>query len=74
MNFSDEEVENVEVTLSMPPNYNVTFKAFKIDDRVFKITGNLLHAAGTMDMNVKAINEEGEEIEFYFDIMNSVIP
>jgi copper transport protein len=31
MNFSDEEVENVEVTLPMPPNYNLTFKAFKID-------------------------------------------
>ncbi|PMC34919.1 hypothetical protein CJ195_20620 [Bacillus sp. UMB0899] len=69
MNFSGEEVENVEVTLSMLPNYNVTYKAFKIEDGVFKITGNLLHAAGTMGMNVKAINANGEEIEFPFEIV-----
>lgn len=53
----------------MPPNYNVTYKAFKIDDGVFKITGNLLHAAGTMGMNVKVINANGEEIEFPFEIV-----
>ncbi|USK31336.1 copper resistance protein CopC (plasmid) [Bacillus sp. CMF21] len=69
MDFGGEEVENVEVTLSMPPNYNITYKAFKIDDGVFKITGNLLHAAGTMSMNVKIIKENGEQIEFPFEIV-----
>jgi copper transport protein len=69
MNFSGEEVENVEVILSMPPNYNVTYKAFEIDDGVFKITGNLLHAAGTMGMNVKAIKANEEQIEFPFKIV-----
>ncbi|GLB61417.1 copper resistance CopC/CopD family protein [Cytobacillus sp. NCCP-133] len=69
MDFGGEEVKSVEVTLSMPPNYNVTYKAFKIDDGVFKITGNLLHAAGTMGMSVKAIKANEEEIEFPFEIV-----
>jgi len=65
----EEKVKNVEVTLSMPPNYKVNYNAFKVDDRTFKITGNLLHAAGTMEMEVKAKKEDGEEIEYIFRIV-----
>lgn len=63
----EEKVKNVEVTLSMPPNYKVNYNAFKVDDRTFKITGNLLHAAGTMEMEVKAKKEDGEEIEYILE-------
>lgn len=62
MEFGATDIEKVEVTLSMPPNYNVTYSAFKVDDNEFKITGNLLHATGTMTMEVKAIKTNGEEL------------
>ncbi len=69
MNFGDEEIKEVEVTLSMPPNYQVNYNAFKLKDGVFKLTGNLLHAAGTMDMKVDATKTNGEKIEFPFRIV-----
>lgn len=69
MEFGNKEIEKVEVTLSMPPNYSVTYNAFKVEEGVFKITGNLLHAAGTMTMTIKATVTNGEEIEFPFKIV-----
>jgi copper transport protein len=69
MNFNNKDIEKVEVTLSMPPNYNVKYNAFKVDKGVFKLTGNLLHAAGTMNMNVKAKKFNGESVEFSFKIV-----
>ncbi len=68
MNF-EEKIRTVEVTLSMPPNYKVTYNAFKVDNGVYKITGNLLHTAGTMKMDVKAKTEAGEEIDYPFTIV-----
>jgi copper transport protein len=65
MNFNNKDIEKVEVTLSMPDmHYNVTYNAFKVDKGVFKLTGNLLHTAGTMNMNVKAKKFNGESINF----------
>ncbi|OQP03890.1 hypothetical protein B1690_17130 [Geobacillus sp. 46C-IIa] len=69
MNFNNKDIEKVEVTLSMLPNYNVTYNAFKVDKGVFKLTGNLLHATGTMNMNVKAKKFNGESVEFSFKIV-----
>lgn len=65
----EEKMENVEVVLSMPPNYKVNYNAFKVEDKVFKITGNLLHAAGTMEMIVKAKTKDGKELEYTFRIV-----
>ncbi|MEA3321478.1 MAG: copper resistance protein CopC [Bacillota bacterium] len=69
MEFGTPEIERVEVTITMPPSYNVTYNAFEIEDNVFKITGNLLHAAGTMTMQVKAIKVNGEESVFDYKIV-----
>ncbi|MFC4324240.1 copper resistance protein CopC [Litchfieldia salsa] len=69
MEFGTKDIEKVEVTLSMPPNYNVTYNAFKVKDNVFKITGNLLHAAGTMAMQVKVIETNGEAEVFDYRIV-----
>lgn len=69
MEFEGEKVEDVQVTLSMPPNYQVNYKAFQVEEGVFKLTGNLLHAAGTMNMTVTAEKTNGEEVEFDFRIV-----
>lgn len=69
MRFKGETVEDVEVSLSMPPNYKVNYSAFKVGEGEFRLTGNLLHAAGTMDMNVRAIKSNGEEVEFAFRVV-----
>ncbi|WP_174733230.1 copper resistance CopC/CopD family protein [Mesobacillus harenae] len=69
LNFDNENIKKVEVTLSMPPNYEVTYNAFNIGNGEFKLTGNLLHAAGTMTMKVKATTEKGELVEFPFKIV-----
>ncbi len=69
MDFGGEKVNEVEVVLSMPPNYEVSYNAFKIEDGIFKITGNILHAAGTMEMKVKATMANGEVIEFPFSVV-----
>ncbi len=70
MNFNNKDIEKVEVTLSIPDmHYNVTYNAFKVDKGVFKLTGNLLHTAGTMNMNVKAKKFNGKSIKFSFKIV-----
>lgn len=69
LDFEGEPVEDVEVTLSMPPNYQVSYKAFQVEEDVFKLTGNLLHAAGTMNMKVKAEKSDGAEVEFTFRVV-----
>lgn len=69
MDFEGEPIEDVEVTLSMPPNYQVNYKAFQVKKDVFKLTGNLLHAAGTMHMTVTAEKSDGEKVEFAFRVV-----
>lgn len=69
MDFEGEPIEDVEVTLSMPPNYQVNYKAFQVEEGVFKLTGNLLHAAGTMNMTVTAEKSNEEEVEFAFRVV-----
>ncbi|WP_372869475.1 copper resistance protein CopC [Planomicrobium okeanokoites] len=69
MDFEGEPIEDVEVMLSMPPNYQVNYKAFQVEEGVFKLTGNLLHAAGTMNMTVTAKKPDGEKVEFDFRVV-----
>lgn len=65
----DEEVENVNVNLSMPPSFNVNYDAFKINENTFKLTGNILHAAGIVMMEVKATAKNGELLEYRYRIV-----
>ncbi|MBT2691287.1 copper resistance protein CopC [Bacillus sp. ISL-47] len=69
LQFDKEDIKQVEVTLSMPPDYNVTYSAFYVGGGEFKLTGNLLHAAGTMSMNVKATLKSDEILELPFKIV-----
>lgn len=69
MEFEGDKVEDAEVTLSMPPNYQVNYRAFQVEEGVFKLTGNLLHAAGTMNMKVTAEKSDGEKVEFDFRVV-----
>jgi len=69
LNFNRDDIEKTEVTMAMPPNYRIAYDAFKVDDKTFKITGNVLHAAGTMSMDVKATTSNGEITEFTFKIV-----
>jgi copper transport protein len=58
---ADYDVEEVSVQISMPPQYQVDYQAFKLDDHQFAITGNLFHAAGTLYMEVNTTLSNGEE-------------
>jgi copper transport protein len=54
------DIENIKVKITMPPNYSAEYNAFKIDQNTFKITGNLIHAAGTLFMEIEATKGNGE--------------
>ncbi|WP_436376940.1 copper resistance CopC/CopD family protein [Cytobacillus sp. BC1816] len=69
LQFDKENIKQVEVTLSMPPEYNVTYNAFHVGRGEFKVTGNLLHAAGTMKLKVKATLDNGTTVKFPFKIV-----
>lgn len=65
----NSNIKNVTVKLSMPPNWQKTNRAFKVDDRTFKLTGMNLHAAGTTYMEVKAEKDNGDEVVYPFKIV-----
>ncbi|MBF0706567.1 copper resistance protein CopC (plasmid) [Alkalihalobacillus hwajinpoensis] len=65
----DLTIRNVSVVLSMPPNWKVERKAFEVDDRTYKLTGNLLHAPGTLKMNVSVELTNGKEIQIPYRIV-----
>ncbi|MGM0867511.1 MAG: copper resistance protein CopC [Bacillota bacterium] len=69
MDFTSENVKDVKVNLSMPPTYNVEYNAFKLDEDTFKITGNLLHASGTMSMEVIAFYQDGTKKRFLYKVV-----
>ncbi|AQQ53335.1 copper resistance protein CopC [Planococcus lenghuensis] len=69
LTFDGQEVTDAEVVLSMPPRYEVGYDAFHTGANEFKVTGNLLHAAGTMDMTVIAVTADGEETTFPFRVV-----
>jgi copper transport protein len=59
----------VYVDMAMPPYWGVEYRAFKVKDGEYRLTGNLLHAAGTINMVVKFKMENGEKIELSYKIV-----
>ncbi|WP_188453336.1 copper resistance CopC/CopD family protein [Virgibacillus oceani] len=66
---NDPKIRNVKVQLSMPPDWRIENKAFEVDKGTYKLTGNLLHAAGTTNMKVNVLMESGEEIQIPYRIV-----
>ncbi|WP_407270686.1 copper resistance CopC/CopD family protein [Radiobacillus sp. PE A8.2] len=66
---NDPKIRNVKVELSMPPDWRIENNAFKVEKGVYKLTGNLLHAAGTTNMKVKVLMESGEEMQTPYRIV-----
>ncbi|MRH44469.1 hypothetical protein GH741_17635 [Aquibacillus halophilus] len=56
------KITNVKVELSMPPNWRIENNAFRVNENTYKLTGNLLHASGTINMKVKVMMANGKEI------------
>jgi copper transport protein len=60
LDFKKEiDMENVKIKISMPPENNIEYDAFKIKEGTFKITGNILHGAGSLLMKVEAKEKNG---------------
>ncbi|WP_170007200.1 copper resistance CopC/CopD family protein [Bacillus fonticola] len=68
LSFKDE-IESVNVVLSMPPSYEVAYDAFKVNKNTFKLTGNLLHAAGTVIMQVEAKTSSGNLLNYQYKVV-----
>ena len=52
----------------MPPSWRIENNAFKVDAGTYKLTGNLLHAAGTVNMKVKVRMNNGDKIQIPYRI------
>lgn len=63
------KIENVKVELSMPPTWRIENNAFQVGKRTYKLTGNLLHGAGTINMKVKVLMENGKEVRLPYAIV-----
>jgi copper transport protein len=63
------DIENIRVKVTMPPDYSVEYNAFKTDENTFKITGNIIHAAGTLFMEIEAIKENGDSNTYQYTIV-----
>ncbi|MBM7570554.1 copper resistance protein CopC [Aquibacillus albus] len=66
---NNPDIKNVAVELSMPPNWRIKVNAFKVDEGLYKLTGNLLHAAGTINMKVNVTLDNGKVIEIPYRIV-----
>ncbi len=70
LHFEDSpDIQDVRVDLSMPPDWSIERSAFKVEGGTYKLTGNLLHAAGTVNMNIKVIIKNGEKVEIPYKIV-----
>jgi copper transport protein len=67
--FKENKIKKVEVTFEMPPNYKVTYKAFKVKDNIFKVTGNLIHAPGTTYIRIRAIIHDNKELKYRYKVL-----
>ena len=63
------KISNVKVELNMPPSWRIENNAFKVDAGTYKLTGNLLHAAGTVSMKVKVWMNNGDKIQIPYRIV-----
>jgi copper transport protein len=66
---NDSKVKDVRIKLSMSPNWRIENKAFKVGEGKYKMTRNLLHGAGTINMSVKVVKENGEEMVLPYKIV-----
>lgn len=69
LDFKEElEIESVKVKIAMPPDYSIEYNAFKINERTFKITGNIIHSSGTLLMEVEAVKANGDIRNYVYTI------
>lgn len=52
----------------MPPDSIIEDRAFSLGNGEYRLTGNLLHAAGVIQMQITAYTSKGKEINFPFEI------
>ncbi|MDC3418160.1 copper resistance protein CopC [Aquibacillus salsiterrae] len=65
----DVPIEDVTVQLDMPPDWQIEVDAFEVEEGLYKLTGNLLHAAGTINMTVRVTLASGELVEIPYRIV-----
>jgi copper transport protein len=69
IHFEDNpKFERVHVKFAMPPQWKVEHTAFDLGKGNYKLTGNFLHTAGAMYMEVEAITSDGGEFVFPFRV------
>ncbi|MCY9693380.1 copper resistance protein CopC [Paenibacillus alginolyticus] len=62
------EFKSVRMKLMMPPDSIIENKAFSLGNGEYRLTGNLLHAAGIVQSQIIAETSAGQEIIFSFEI------
>lgn len=62
------EFQKVDVKYFSSTDWVNENKAFSFGDGLFKVTGNLFHGAGTMNVIVEAVKTNGETVEFPFKV------
>jgi copper transport protein len=60
------DLEKVKVRIFMPPEWKKENIAFSLGGGEYKVTGNFLHASGTMYMEAEAYKSNGEIVVFPF--------
>ncbi|KRF18634.1 copper resistance CopC/CopD family protein [Paenibacillus sp. Soil787] len=63
-----QDFEQVRVKFIMPPNWIVEDNAFSLGNGEYRLTGDFLHAAGVIQMEVNAFTNQGEKITFPFEL------
>lgn len=62
------EFNLVHVKFTMPPDSIIEDHAFSLGNGEYRLTGNLLHSAGVVQMEIKATSTNGEIITFPFEV------
>ncbi|SDJ12830.1 copper resistance CopC/CopD family protein [Alteribacillus bidgolensis] len=67
--FEEEsEFEEVRASFFMFPSWNIEHTAFPLGNGAYRLTGNFIHGAGTIQMTVKAVKKNGETVSIPFRI------
>jgi copper transport protein len=67
--FSDSSsFKKVRMKFFMPPDLTTEYTAFSLGNGVYRVVGNQLHAPGTMYIDVKAIQSDGQTVMFPFKV------
>ncbi len=65
---TEQSIESVDIVLTMPPDYEREQRAFNLGDGRFQVTGALLHAPGTMNLNISVKTSRGDIVEIPYII------